>query len=208
MGLVHTFISELLADFVDSVKTTDNQHLQVEFRSDSHEKIKVQVIVMGDEWLGISTTSNHIHHWGFNLNEAHIIKESSDILDHLGSGDEDVSGSVVHDKIKISLSVSGFVILKTGLSGRKHVQAVTQKLRFRGSNTEFTSFGSTGVTLDTKDITSSNHSVEFIEVSTNMLVSIGHNLDSLAIALKIVENELSTLLSDVGNTTSNGDSVF
>lgn len=49
--------------------------LEVELWGDSHEELHVQVIVVGDKRFGSSTTGNHVHHWGFNFKEAHVIEE-------------------------------------------------------------------------------------------------------------------------------------
>ena len=46
---------ELSSDFVDSVDAANDEHLVVEFGSDSHVTIDVQLVVMRDERLGRGT---------------------------------------------------------------------------------------------------------------------------------------------------------
>lgn len=62
VGHVDTFVSEDSSDFVDSVKTTDNELLEEKFRSDSHEEVELEVVVVSNERLGSGTTGDHVHH--------------------------------------------------------------------------------------------------------------------------------------------------
>lgn len=66
---INTFIAELLADLEDTVHSTDNQHLEVELRCNSHEKFHVQVIMEGLKGPCSGSTSNHVHHWCLNFCE-------------------------------------------------------------------------------------------------------------------------------------------
>ncbi|KAH3686882.1 hypothetical protein WICPIJ_002147 [Wickerhamomyces pijperi] len=117
VGHIDTFVSELTADFVDTVHTTDNQLLQEQLWGNTHVHVEVQVVVVGDERLSSGTTGNDVHHWGFNLDELPVVQELSDVGDDLGSGDELVSGGVVDDQVQVSLSVSGFLVLETEMFG-------------------------------------------------------------------------------------------
>ena len=51
MGHVDALVSELPSDLVDAIDSSDNQHLVVQFRRDSHEQLHVQVIVIRHEGL-------------------------------------------------------------------------------------------------------------------------------------------------------------
>ena len=62
-----TFVAEVTVDLEDSLKTTDNQTFEVEFRGDAQEKIHLQGIVMGGEGLGGCSTGKRLHHRRFNF---------------------------------------------------------------------------------------------------------------------------------------------
>lgn len=156
---------------------------------------------MSLERLSSGTTRNHVHHGGFDFQEAQVIQISSDTLDDLSSGLEDFSGSVVHDKIQISLSISSFLVGETSVFSGQHVQAVREDSDGSGGNGEFTSAGSDGLTVDTNDITSSDHGVNSFEIITLMFVGSSKDLDSGTITLQVVENKLVTGRSDVSDTT-------
>ena len=49
MGLVDAFIAVVLADLVDLVHAPHQELLEVELRSDPHEELRLQVIVVGHE---------------------------------------------------------------------------------------------------------------------------------------------------------------
>ena len=122
MSHVDLLVSEYTSDFEHSIQTSDNEFLEVELRCDTHEKVELEIVVVSDEWLGGSSTSDHGHHWGFDLSSAYsskpgrlahlheteVVEEFPDIVDDLGSSDEDVPSLVVHDQIQISLPVPSF----------------------------------------------------------------------------------------------------
>jgi hypothetical protein len=101
---IHALVTELTSDFVHTVKTTDSKHLEVELGGNTQEHVHVQLVVVGDEGPGGSTTGNGIKHGGLDGNEVTVIKPSSDVSVNLGTGDEDIAGLVVHDQIQVALA--------------------------------------------------------------------------------------------------------
>lgn len=67
VGQVNALVTELPSNFVDTVHAADDEHLKVKFRSDSHEQIHLELVVVGNERLGRGTSSNHVHHWCLDL---------------------------------------------------------------------------------------------------------------------------------------------
>src|SRR3569623_1904147 len=90
----------------DTLKTTDNKQLQVEFGGDTHEQLLIIFIVVSDKWSSGSTTSNSVHHRSFHLSEVAAIVVAADVGDDLGTGAECVTGAVVHEKIQVTLAVT------------------------------------------------------------------------------------------------------
>ncbi len=64
---IDALISKLLANFEDTVEPTDNQHLQVQFGGDSHEKFHVEIVVEGLEGASSGTPWDHVHHGGLDF---------------------------------------------------------------------------------------------------------------------------------------------
>ena len=65
-----TFIAEVAIDLVYTIKSTDRQSLQIEFRGDAQEQIHVECVVMSNERLGHGTPGNGLHHRSFYFDEA------------------------------------------------------------------------------------------------------------------------------------------
>lgn len=100
-----------------------------------------------------------------HLHEAHAVKVLPDVVDDLASRDEDVSNIVVHDQIEVSLSISDFLVGQTSI-GRlgQHVQTRGEEGDLRGRDRQFTLLGSRRCTGNTDNITSSEESVDLMEL--------------------------------------------
>ena len=86
MRQVDAFVTEHSSDFVDAIQSTDDKLLEVEFRSDTQEQIEVEIVVVSDEGLGSSTTSEHGCHRRLDFHEAHVVQKPTDVVDDLASG--------------------------------------------------------------------------------------------------------------------------
>ena len=196
VGKVNALISELATNLVDTLQATDNQHLEVQLRSNTHEQVHVQLIVMGDERLGRRTTGDSVHHGRLDLGEIAVIKEVPDVLDNLGTGDENVARGVVHDQIQVPLAVTRLLVSETVEIGRQRVQARRQKDDIRRENRQFTALAILGVTAagetdDTNDITSPEMFMGGFKLSiTGMVLGLGQHLYSGTLRADIVEDQL------------------
>lgn len=109
---IHALISELSTHLINSVQSTDNEHLEIELRSDTEVHVHVKIVVVSDEGLGSGTTGNGVEHGGLHCDEIPIIKPTADVGVDLGAGDEDVSDVIVHHEIEVSLAESLLRILE------------------------------------------------------------------------------------------------
>lgn len=114
-----------------------------------------------------------------NLKKAQSVEEASDIADGAGSLDEDVANVLVHDQVKVAVSVSAFEVLETELGGRlaarcgggndlfgswQLVQVRCKQDHFTGSNRELSLLGAHGEALDADDVTSVEVVVDALKV--------------------------------------------
>ena len=97
-------------------------YLEKQFRSNPHEESHLEIVVIRDEGLGSGSSSDHIHHGSFNLQEVAIGEELPDEIDDLGPGYERVSHMLVHNEIQISLSVTSLLIFESCVTLWKHVK--------------------------------------------------------------------------------------
>lgn len=113
MGQVNAFVSELPTNLVDSVKTADSKHLEIQLWRDTEEHVHIQVIVVCDERLGSRTTSNGVEHGCLNCDEVPVIKPSSNVGVNLCTSDEDLSSLVIDHEVEVALSEALFRVLET-----------------------------------------------------------------------------------------------
>ncbi|CSC06218.1 Uncharacterised protein [Vibrio cholerae] len=64
-----TFVTEVTVNFEYTIKTTDNQTLQVQLRRDTQVHRHVERVVVRDEWARTRTTRDHVHHRRFHFHE-------------------------------------------------------------------------------------------------------------------------------------------
>lgn len=198
---IDLLISEDTANFEDSVKTTDDELLEVKFGRDTHEQVELEVIVVRDEGLGGGTTSNHGHHRSLNFEETLCVKVLSDVVDDLGTCDKDVSGAGVHDQVKIPLPVSGLEVDHTFSTG-KEMKTGGKELNRRDGKGKLSHLGSRGNTSDTNDVTPSNPvvSVEVLFERSSVL-GLSHDLNLDTVGLEVVEPQLGRGFSDSVDST-------
>ena len=67
VGEIDALVPELATNLIHPLKASNNQHLQVEFRGDSHKELHVEVIVVRYKGPGCGTPRNHVHHGSLNL---------------------------------------------------------------------------------------------------------------------------------------------
>jgi hypothetical protein len=103
---VNTFITELLSNLEDTVESTDNKHLEVEFGGNAHEQFHVQVVVERLEWLGTCTTGNHVHHWCLYFCEVSFSKEVAEVGEDLVTGLENLAHLAIDNEIEIPLTIA------------------------------------------------------------------------------------------------------
>ena len=110
VGGVHPFVAEVAVDFKDRFHPAHNQPLEVEFWCDAQVAVDPEGIEMGDEWFGVGTAGDGVHHRCLHLEEAVIFEETTDERDDLGPQLESALHLWVHDHIQIALAVADLLI--------------------------------------------------------------------------------------------------
>lgn len=198
MSQINAFVTELTAHFVDTVKTADNKHLEVQLGGDTQEHVHVEIVVVGDERLGSGTASNDVEHGGLDRNEVAVIEPAADVGIDLGAGDKDVAGLVVHHEIEVALAETLLVVLEAVVVIGDLVQAGGEKDDFGSSNgklaREFTlallvlGVGTGRETLDTNDVTTT-------EVDVLLVKGGGVCADKVSLSQDLESGALSRMLA-------------
>lgn len=84
-------------------------HLEIQFGSDSHEQLHVQIVVVRDKGLSGSTSGNHVHHGRFDLEESHVVEKSADVRDDLRANVKLLSHVRIDNKVQVALPEAGFL---------------------------------------------------------------------------------------------------
>lgn len=206
VGLVNSLVSELLAQLVDSVESSDDQLLQEKLGSDSKGQISLERIVESCEWLRSGSSSLHVQHRGVDLHEPSVVQEGSHILDDLITDDEFVSGGLVANQIQITLSVADFRVLDSLSLSWEHVQTWGQKSHFEGGDREFSGFGPAWLALDADDVSSLDQlDQSFEDFFIREEVGIEVDLDLGALGVKVVENQFRAHFSNASNSACHSD---
>ncbi|GKT46492.1 uncharacterized protein ColSpa_06674 [Colletotrichum spaethianum] len=219
VGEVDALVSELTTKLVDAVEATNDKLLEVELGSYSHEHGHVQIVVVGDEGSGGSTTGNGTHHGRLNLDEVSLVEESSDVGDHLGSGDEDLTALVVHDEVQVALAVTLLVVLEAVVLVGQGVQAGGQEDELGREDGQFTLLAlldlglgcrAAGVSDDTNNVTAAEVDVLVLEGRAALadLLRLGHDLDLDALGTDVVEEELVARGTLVVDTSAHADDLL
>mmetsp|Transcript_11228 Transcript_11228/g.16992 ORF Transcript_11228/g.16992 Transcript_11228/m.16992 type:complete len:393 (+) Transcript_11228:553-1731(+) len=204
VGLIHLLVSKLATNFIDAIKTSNNQLFKIQFRGNTKEEIETQVIVLGDERFGSGTTSLLVHHRGLNLHKSSVVQIFANVSDGLGTDLEDSSDFVlVHNQIEVSHAEPGFCVLKTFFLGGEKVEARGKESDFLGDNTELSRFGgfsglvfwagAEGVSLNTNNVTTSEEFVHELKLLLGLVgFFVAEDLDLDVVLDKIVEAEVGT----------------
>ena len=110
MAFINTFVAEVAADFKHTVKTADDQTLQIKLRSNAQIQIHVQRIVMGNERFGVGAAHNRMKHRCFYLQKTVLLEPTADSRGYLATFPIDFLAVLVHNKVNIALTITGIDI--------------------------------------------------------------------------------------------------
>lgn len=206
VGKIDAFVTELAADFVDAVVTTDDELLEEELRGNTHEHILIKIVVVGLEGLGGGTTDLDGHHGGFNFEETTFVKETTDKVDDLGTDGENGLGLGVGEKVEVALAETDFLVLDTEVGIGEDVETRGDELDVGGEEGEFTSLGATWLTAEPDDITTANNVMVF--PSDLIVLVVTEDLNLSPIGFEGVEDEVLGGLTDVHEATADGNVAF
>lgn len=210
VGQINALITELTANLVYTVKTTDNQHLEVELGRNTHKEVHVELVVMSHEGLRCCSTGNSVHHRGLNLDEVALIKVLANIADNLTASQEDVPAAVVHDQVEVTLTITGLLVLQSIVHVRQHAETRRQQDDFLRENGKFSlivfglGVGPSRETNDSDNVTTAEMLV-LRHVVTNSLLGLSHDLDLGSLRLDVIEAQLLARLAIRMNPSSDTD---
>ena len=171
METVHTFVTEVLTDFIYTLETTNNQTLQIKLCCDTHIHINVESIEVSDEWACTCTTSNTLQGRSFYLSITSLIEELTHGTQYDSTLQESIFHTLIHNEVNITLTITLLWIFKLIvcltvliLNNRQWLQALRQNGNLLSMNRDFTHLCFEHYTLDTNEVTNIKQLLEYLVI--------------------------------------------
>src|SRR6266498_94067 len=121
-----TFVTEIAADLEHTVKTADEQALEVKFQRDAEIKIAPERMMLGDERLGGRAAGNGLHHRRLHFHKATRVEEIANLADDGAALEEDLLDRVVGEQIQVTLAIANFSVFQAVPLGGRRTQRLGQ----------------------------------------------------------------------------------
>ena len=113
MCTVHTFVTEVLREFIHTFKTTYNQTFQIKLVGNTQIQRNIQSIVVSNKRTGCCTTRNRLQDRSFNLQISVVIKVITHRVEYFRTLQENILYSIIHYQVHITLTVTQLRIIET-----------------------------------------------------------------------------------------------
>lgn len=210
MSVIDSFISEVSSDFVDLVEATHDELFQVELRGDTEVQVEMEIVVVSDEGTSSCTSSDSVHHGGFDFEEVARVEEATDVVDGLGSGDEGVSNVAIDQQIEVALTESSLLIFESVVILGEIVEARREQHDLKWKNAQLSLLGGTWKTSHADDVTTTKDSVRGGEGSVVSFIHalVGQDLDLGTFSSEVVEHQVRSRLSLAVDSSSQRDDLI
>src|SRR5208283_688571 len=104
----NTLIPEIPVDFIYFFKSSDQEPLEVQFRSNAKKKVHIESVMVRLERTRSSTSGDWLHHRCLNLKITPLIQKSADCLYDFRAEDKNLLYLRVHNEVYVPLAVTEF----------------------------------------------------------------------------------------------------
>ena len=171
METVHTLVTEVLTDFINTLETTNNQTLQIKLCCDTHIHINVESIEVSDEWACTCTTSNTLQCRSLYLCITSLIEELTHGAQYGSALQEGIFHTFVHNEVNITLTITLLWIFKLIvclavliLNDRQWLQALRQNGNLLSMNRDFSHLCLEHFTLYSNEVTNIKQLLEYLVI--------------------------------------------
>ena len=112
MSTVHTFITEVLSDFVYTFKSTYDQTFQVKFAGNTHIQRNIKCIMVSNERTCRSSSGDRLQDRSFNFDVSFRIEILTHRVIYLIAFQEYIFYSIVYYQVYVALAVTEFWIIE------------------------------------------------------------------------------------------------
>ena len=141
MVTVHTLVTEVLANLINTLKTTYDKALQIKLSSDTHIHILIERIEVSDEWAGRSTTSDTLESRSLHLCITSVVENAAECTENCSTLQESILYAIVDDEVNIALTIAQLRVVELVVSNTIHIlydrewfQTLREQAQFLGVN--------------------------------------------------------------------------
>jgi len=187
---IDILVPEVSGQLKDLFKTTNYQPLEIEFGSNPHEEILLELMVERGEWPGIGTPVYRLQDRCLEFKEAAIGQVAADEGHYAAPCPEGLSNVVVHDEIHISLAVPLLHVLQTVKLFGKGAQRLGKERDRVHPQRDLSNFCTENMSADSYDVTPLGCLKERVERLLPHVILPYIELDAATPVLKIGKNSL------------------
>ena len=168
MSTVHTFITEVLSDFVYTFKSTYDQTFQVKFAGNTHIQRNIKCIMVSNERTCRSSSGDRLQDRSFNFDISFRIEILTHRVIYLIAFQEYIFYSIVYYQVYVALAVTEFWIIEFIVSytififyDRKRADRFWQNSQFLCMDRNFTHLSTEYETFNADKITQVEQTFEY-----------------------------------------------
>lgn len=145
---VHTFVAEVLADFVHTFETAYDEAFQIELCCNTQIQVDIERVVVGDERTGTCSSGDRLQDGSLDFGITGFVEHGTHGRYYFGAFQECFLHTVVHDEVDIALAITQFGVFErvVGYSififyDRQRLEAFGQYSQLFGMYADFAHLG-------------------------------------------------------------------
>lgn len=106
MALIHTFVSENSADFVNFFKPADDKAFKIKFQSNTKVHIDIERVVVRNERPCVCAARDVVQNGGFDFQISFFVQKVSDFAKNHTTFHENRLDFRINDKVNVTLTIT------------------------------------------------------------------------------------------------------
>ena len=160
VGAIHTFVTEVFTDFVDTFETSDDQSFQIQFGSNTQIEVDIQRVMVRNERTCACPSGDGLQDRSFYFRISGFVEGVAQCSHYGGTLFECLFDAFVYYQVHITLAITEFGIFKRVVSYAVFIFYDWQRIDrlgkyglFLGMDTDFAHLCTEHETFDTYEVT-------------------------------------------------------
>ena len=113
MGAIHTFVTEVFTDFVDTFETSDDQSFQIQFGSNTQIEVDIQRVMVRNERTCACPSGDGLQDRSFHFRISSFVQGGTHGLDNCRTFHENILYTIIDHQVDIALAITQFRIVES-----------------------------------------------------------------------------------------------